>query len=259
MSLRLDTYSKILISDNQPLADIIRELSQPVKPEEQIAIPDGIELLTDQDLMIAMNSPFHPFLKQTLAALSTLASSNFYKIATDSDSIITKAVQRDYKSKIDELTQFKQANNTAVNELDDLIDSHYQQWLEYDEAYQNALIKQAAQQKIQWSPTETASLTDGEPLPKLLARLTDLNINTGTKRGLNTRSFQHYYTLKLRELLTSALAREQVSTAELPKVLLQKLNAFNELMQQQQQSEDALLSKQKEALNAWHQEHFNKN
>ena len=225
----IDTYTRIAISGNSVLMDIIGKHTQTSRQKAE-STDEGFAtkiLLTDQVNDI-LSGPYAQFIKHKLSAYSKVLrmkvvlqinTDDTFKLARKTNSLTTDIPEKFLK-------KFDKAKLKEIDKsLDALCEQHYQQLIDFFNQAAQQLMQALRANNVEFNVLEIAEFSEQVPLRELLNRFTELNL-TPPKNKNEDFSFCDYLKLRAHLAIHSSLSRQhQDNTPEAIKPYFKKLNS----------------------------------
>lgn len=236
------TYAKITLSDFKVLANLISEHSKLVKETaretEEEESDSAHRILSDREILDALNGPLQKFFKDKLIAYSTIARVRL-ELTISKEELFKEYREQPQEFKLNK----KYLENLTLsdisdmhNKLDQLCEEHYAKWQEKLAQWQQAILKKLDEKNISLSIIEIQEFQGKEPISELLDRFTDLKIELPKtkKREMN---YSDYLKYKTNIAILSALSRQHLSheEKEINKVLKSLKSVFDTIHQEENQ------------------------
>lgn len=238
------TYTKITLSDFKILANLITNHSKLVKEaaretESQEAIESKQpRMLTDREILDALNGPLGIFFKDKIMAYSTIARVRL-ELTISKEELFKEHRQQPEEYKINK----KYLENLTLSEvseiqnhLDELSENHYEQWHEKLNEWQQLILKKLETLGITLSIVEIQEFLGKEPISELLDRFTDLKIEL-PKTKKEAMNYSNYLKYKTNIAVFSSLSRQHLSYEEkdINRILKNLKSVFDQIRQEQEQ------------------------
>lgn len=234
------TYAKITLSDFKVLANLISEHSKLVKEtaretEEEESDDSAHRILSDREILDALNGPLQKFFKDKLIAYSTIARVRL-ELTISKEELFKEYREQPQEFKLNKkyLENITLSDISDIqNKLDQLCEEHYEKWQEKLAQWQQAILKKLDEKNITLSIIEIQEFQGKEPLSELLDRFTDLKIELPKtkKREMN---YSDYLKYKTDIAILSALSRQHLphEEKEINKILKSLKSVFDSITQE---------------------------
>ena len=238
----VNTYARAMLTDWRPLAKVMQQHTELLiesthkESENDAAQPQIINRRQFDD---AIHGPLASFFRHIISAYALVGRFQLEFNIKDNDVFKGKRINLDELPKIPETVML----NVTIGqidemrrELDQMTDQFYQQWMELQDAWKNAITQALEEQNITLAVLEITELQGREPMSELLDRFTDLKIDL-PKFDKEKMSWQTYLQLKTIVVIHSALSRNQLQhdTQAINKTLKQIKSVFADIDRQEKQ------------------------
>jgi hypothetical protein len=242
----ISTYQRVLISDWPTMAKLIFKHSCLLKEggyKEQNFNEDPTNVLSDQQLLDAVQGPYSAFFLSKIKAFSIIARLRMARHIDNEDSLKDNLNPLDKNLELDakKLADFPKEEVTKIQDaFDELVTDHCQQWEGQLFFWQMSVTGALKSDGLGITEMESDEFASPEPISELLARYDGVNIKP--PKVNYPLSFADYFRLKAYLTILSVLSRQHQPHGE--KEIEQHMKALKKPLNEIEKQEKDLLKTQ---------------